>query len=134
MAPTLVLLHGFTHTGASWAPVVGALGERYRALAPDIRGHGASAELRPVQLDAVVSDVAGLTVGRFVLAGYSMGGRIALHVALAHPKRVARLFLVGASAGIGEATGQLLPLLRRAGCPYDRGGRPLRRAASSMED
>src|ERR1700736_1948652 len=104
MAPTLVLLHGFTHTGASWAPVVGALGERYRALAPDIRGHGASSELRPVQLDAVVGDVAGLTAGRFVLAGYSMGGRIALHVALAMPERVERLLVIGASAGIEDAT------------------------------
>jgi 2-succinyl-6-hydroxy-2,4-cyclohexadiene-1-carboxylate synthase len=104
MAPTLVLLHGFTHTGASWAPVVGALGERYRALAPDIRGHGPSSELRPVQLDAVVGDVAGLTAGRFVLGGYSMGGRIALHVALAMPERVERLLLIGASAGIEDAT------------------------------
>ena len=46
MAPTLVLLHGFTHTGASWDPVVAALGERYRALAPDIRGHGAASDAR----------------------------------------------------------------------------------------
>jgi 2-succinyl-6-hydroxy-2,4-cyclohexadiene-1-carboxylate synthase len=104
MAPTLVLLHGFTHTGASWAPVVGALGERYSAVAPDIRGHGASSELRPVTLDAVVADVAGLTAGRFVLAGYSMGGRIALHAALAMPTRVERLLLIGASAGIADAT------------------------------
>ena len=42
MAPTIVLLHGFTHTGASWQPVIEALGERYRAIAPDIRGHGAA--------------------------------------------------------------------------------------------
>ena len=40
MAPTVVLLHGFTHTGRSWDPVVAALGESYTAIAPDIRGHG----------------------------------------------------------------------------------------------
>ena len=46
MAPTLVLLHGFTHTGRSWDPVIAALGERYRPLAPDIRGHGAASDAR----------------------------------------------------------------------------------------
>jgi 2-succinyl-6-hydroxy-2,4-cyclohexadiene-1-carboxylate synthase len=39
---------------------------------------------------------------RFVLCGYSMGGRIALHVALAAPRRVARLVLIGATAGLED--------------------------------
>ena len=37
---TVVLLHGFTQTGASWGRVAAMLPERYRPLAPDIRGHG----------------------------------------------------------------------------------------------
>ena len=103
MAPTIVLLHGFTHTGASWQPVIEALGERYRAIAPDIRGHGAATELEPVTLEAVIGDVAGLTEGPFTLVGYSMGGRIALHVALAlGPDRVERLVLIGASPGVAD--------------------------------
>lgn len=102
MAPTIVLLHGFTHTGASWDPVVAALGERYRALAPDIRGHGAAAKRRPVTLDAVLDDLDKLAPARFTLAGYSMGGRIALHAALALPRRIERLFLIGASPGIAD--------------------------------
>jgi len=97
---SVVLLHGFTQTGASWDPVIAALGERYRALAPDLRGHGRAAAARPIDFDAVVDDVATLSPECFVLVGYSMGGRIALHVALAHPKRVARLVLIGATAGI----------------------------------
>ncbi len=57
MAPNLVLLHGFTNTGASWDQVVAALPERYRPLAPDIRGHGTASDARPVSLTAVVGDV-----------------------------------------------------------------------------
>ena len=102
MAPAVVLLHGFTHTGASWDPVVAALGERYRALALDIRGHGSAADRVPVTLDAVLEDLATLAPDRFTLAGYSMGGRIALHAALALPERIDRLVLIGASPGIAD--------------------------------
>src|SRR5205807_1236916 len=102
MAPDVVLLHGFTHTGASWDPVVAALAERYRALAPDIRGHGAASNRVPVTLEAVLDDLAALAPPRFTLAGYSMGGRLALHAALALANRVDRLVLIGASPGIAD--------------------------------
>jgi len=102
MAPTLVLLHGFTHTGASWAPVLAELGERYRGIAPDLRGHGAASDREPVTLEAVLGDLDSLAPERFGLAGYSMGGRLALHLALAHPDRVERLVLIGASPGIAD--------------------------------
>lgn len=100
--PTLVLLHGFTNTGASWQPVIRALGERYRAIAPDIRGHGSASAKRPVNLEAVLEDIATLTPGLFTLAGYSMGGRIALHAALAFQDRIDRLVLIGASPGLAD--------------------------------
>ncbi len=104
MAPALVLLHGFTHTGASWDPVERELGKRYRALAPDIRGHGTAAAAEPCSLDAVIGDVAALVPepDALTFAGYSMGGRIALHVALALGGRVARLVLIGASPGLAD--------------------------------
>jgi 2-succinyl-6-hydroxy-2,4-cyclohexadiene-1-carboxylate synthase len=102
MARDVVFLHGFTHTGASWDPVVAALGERYRALAPDIRGHGASSSRDPVTLAAVLHDLSALAPPRFTLAGYSMGGRIALHAALAFGARIERLVLIGASPGLAD--------------------------------
>ena len=77
-------------------------GERYRALAPDIRGHGAAATRRPIDFAACVQDAVGLTAGPFALAGYSQGARLALHVALAHPQLVTRLVLVSATAGIED--------------------------------
>jgi 2-succinyl-6-hydroxy-2,4-cyclohexadiene-1-carboxylate synthase len=102
MAPAVVFLHGFTHTGRSWDPVVTALGERYTAIAPDIRGHGDETDARPVTLEAVVADIGALVPGRYTLVGYSMGGRIALHVAFADPERVERLVLIGASPGLAD--------------------------------
>jgi len=102
VAPTIVLLHGFTQTGASWRPVIDALGERYRALAPDIRGHGCAAALRPVGFAECVADVVTVAPARFTLVGYSMGARVALRVALAHPPRVQRLVMVGATPGIAD--------------------------------
>ena len=104
MTPAVLLLHGFTHTGASWDPVVTALGESYRAIAPDIRGHGTASGAEPVTLAAVIADVDALGPDRFTLVGYSMGGRLALHAALALPERVERLVLIGASPGIADRT------------------------------
>ena len=107
MARDVVLLHGFTHTGASWDPVVAALGESYRALAPDIRGHGSASDRAPVTLEAVLDDLAGVAPPRFTLVGYSMGGRIALHAAAPAldpvlATRIDRLVLIGASPGIAD--------------------------------
>ena len=103
MAPAVVLLHGFTQTGASWNPVLAGLEERYRVVAPDIRGHGSASERVPVSLEAVLEDLGALAPARFTLAGYSMGGRIALHAALLMAARVERLVLIGASPGIADA-------------------------------
>ncbi len=100
----LLLLHGFMQTGRGWDEVVRHLdGERYRPLAPDIRGHGAAGARRPIDFAACAGDVAGLVAGRFALAGYSQGARLALHVALADPARVSRLVLVSGTAGIDDA-------------------------------
>lgn len=102
MAPTVLLLHGFTNTGASWGPIVAALGERYRALTPDIRGHGSASDARPATLEAVIGDIASVAPDRLVLGGYSQGGRIALHAALTLSDRVERLVLIGASPGLAD--------------------------------
>jgi 2-succinyl-6-hydroxy-2,4-cyclohexadiene-1-carboxylate synthase len=99
----LLLLHGFMQTGRGWDEVVRHLdGERYRPLAPDLRGHGAAATRRPIDFASCVGDVLRLAGSRYALAGYSQGGRLALHVALADPARVSRLVLVSTTAGIED--------------------------------
>src|SRR5579875_1862017 len=98
----LVLLHGFTNTGASWNGVIQSLPHSHRVQAPDIRGHGSASGARPVTLDSVLAEVDALAPARFTLGGYSQGGRIALHAALALPGRVERLVLIGASPGLAD--------------------------------
>ena len=102
MAQTLLLLHGFTQTRQSWRPVMAALGGRRRAIAPDMPGHGLAAA-RPASFSACTGYVRALGGDRFALAGYSMGGRVALHAALALGSRLDRLVLIGASPGIADA-------------------------------
>ena len=89
----IVLLHGFTQTGASWEPVIRALGPRYRALAPDLGGGPWSAEV--ARLGAMLAPAT-------ALAGYSLGGRLALAVALDRPERVHDLVLVSSSPGLAD--------------------------------
>jgi 2-succinyl-6-hydroxy-2,4-cyclohexadiene-1-carboxylate synthase len=90
-------------TGRGWDEVVRHLaGERYRPLAPDLRGHGSAAARRPIDFASCVDDVTRVAGRSFALAGYSQGGRLALHVALAHPERVSSLVLVSATAGIED--------------------------------
>jgi 2-succinyl-6-hydroxy-2,4-cyclohexadiene-1-carboxylate synthase len=100
---TVVLLHGFTQTRQSWRRTVAALGGRYRALAPDLPGHGQASERRPASFAACAAYVRALAGERFTLVGYSMGGRIALYTALTLREQVERLVLVGASPGIVDA-------------------------------
>jgi 2-succinyl-6-hydroxy-2,4-cyclohexadiene-1-carboxylate synthase len=99
---SLLLLHGFTQTRQSWRRTVAALGGSYRALVPDLPGHGLAAERRPASFAACAAYVRALADGPCTLAGYSMGGRIALYTALALPGMVERLVLVGASPGIAD--------------------------------
>jgi 2-succinyl-6-hydroxy-2,4-cyclohexadiene-1-carboxylate synthase len=96
----LVLVHGFTQTGASWEPVADRLSHAsHEVLTPDAPGHGAAA--------AVETDLWGgadrlAPLGPAVFVGYSMGGRLCLHLALAHPESVTKLVLISATAGIED--------------------------------
>ncbi|HTQ68377.1 MAG TPA: 2-succinyl-6-hydroxy-2,4-cyclohexadiene-1-carboxylate synthase [Solirubrobacteraceae bacterium] len=105
MPESIVLLHGFGGTRHAWDGVVAHLdAQRYRPLALDLPGHGgAGAEAQaPVTFDSCMARVLDHAPATFVLAGYSLGGRIALHVALAAPERVQRLVLVSSTAGIED--------------------------------
>lgn len=103
MTARAVLAHGFTQTSRSWGPIIRRLGELRPgadAVAVDLPGHG--------DADDVVTDLWGVADhlvrvgGNAAYVGYSMGGRVALHAAIAHPEAVERLVLIGATAGIDD--------------------------------
>ncbi|MGH9062580.1 MAG: alpha/beta fold hydrolase [Acidimicrobiales bacterium] len=97
----LVLVHGFTQTGRSWAPLAERLAAAgHEALAVDTPGHGGSARVL-ADLPAG-AELLGQAGGAATYVGYSMGARLALHLALAHPELVRRLVVLGATAGIDD--------------------------------
>jgi len=101
MSPHLVLAHGFTQTSRSWDTMRGLLSDRMpdaTAVAVDMPGHGDASDRRGDLWEA--ADHLVDTGGSGVFIGYSMGGRVALHAAIARPDSVDRLVLIGATAGI----------------------------------
>jgi 2-succinyl-6-hydroxy-2,4-cyclohexadiene-1-carboxylate synthase len=100
--PALVWLHGFTQTRNSARRFRSILTKDYEVLTLDLPGHGTAARVS-ASLEATAALVGEALEGRRVdLGGYSMGGRVALLVALAHPELVGRLVVVSATAGIPD--------------------------------
>lgn len=104
--PTVLLVHGQPGAGADWQALAGVLAADHRVLAPDRPGWGgdqktatglaANADELAALLDrALVSDPV-------IVVGHSLGGAIALELALRHPGRVCALVLIG-SVGVSGA-------------------------------
>jgi 2-succinyl-6-hydroxy-2,4-cyclohexadiene-1-carboxylate synthase len=93
----VVFLHGFAASPRHWDRVVAALpADRHAPIALNLT------DADPLSPDGVADLVANSTGGDFKLVGYSMGGRLALHAALAMPERVTSLVLISTSAGIAD--------------------------------
>ena len=94
----LVLLHGGIGSGAMFAAILPALAANRRVLLVDLQGHGRTADVdRPFRVESMADDVAGLIAelgGAADVLGYSLGGAVALRLAIQHPERVRELILV----------------------------------------
>ena len=105
----LVLLHGFSGAASTWSAVTERLADCCQCFAIDLLGHGESdapADIASYRMGAVAADIVdlldelGLTKPN--LLGYSMGGRLALYLALQYPDRFGALILESASPGLAD--------------------------------
>jgi len=108
--PAIVMLHGFSGSSQDWTDTAAALqSEGFTCVGIDFPGHGLSdipAEPRRFTMPETARDLAALVttlgIARAHWMGYSMGGRVALHLGVTEPARVASLILESTSPGIAE--------------------------------
>ena len=107
--PAVFFLHGFTGSSATWAPCLATL-KTFTTVCLDFLGHGRSdapANAARYGMEACVDDVLALRdrlgIQRCAVVGYSMGGRVAMRVALQAPESLWALVLESSSPGIVDA-------------------------------
>lgn len=106
----LLLLHGFTGRGAAWGTHAAVFARSFRTIVVDLPGHGRTgihADLARNGVERTADDLA-LILARLGavpsnVIGYSLGARVALRLAVAHPETIARLVLESPSAGLASA-------------------------------
>jgi 3-oxoadipate enol-lactonase len=135
-APTVLLLHGWMASAdINWLGTFPALAGRYHVVAMDHRGHGRGIRTRePFSLEDCADDAAGLLrelgVRNAIVAGYSMGGPVALLLARRHPDRVRGLVLIATAAELARSSFRrgMGPMVHLLG-PLVRSGLPDRMVA-----
>lgn len=108
----LLLLHGWGASSLSWAPVAGALEERFRVITPDLPGFGFSQEPPAAwgvaeYADVVAGLLASTGLGSAHVVGHSFGGVVATALATSKPELVKRLVLVASPVVRLKADGQV---------------------------
>ncbi len=108
--PALLFLHGFMGSGKDWEAVAGRFVGNYFCVMPDLPGHGetpVSAGAENCSMEgaarAVLHLLDSLKIEACHLIGYSMGGRLALYLAVHFPARFRRVVLESASPGLDSA-------------------------------
>jgi pimeloyl-ACP methyl ester carboxylesterase len=103
--PTVVLLHGWSAFKELWWSTLRALAPHAHAYAPDMPGHGDSPLLGSISMRQIAERIerfCAIRDDRIMLVGHSMGGNIALELALARPDLVKQLVLVDAAVQPAE--------------------------------
>src|SRR6266853_4483789 len=98
----LILLHGGLGSGEMFGPVLPLLAERHQVVTVDLQGHGRTADIdRPIDIRLMADDIAALIdhlkLAKLDVVGYSLGGGVALQLAVRHPDKIGRLVVVSAN-------------------------------------
>ena len=93
-----VLLHGFTQTSRSWDRYIDFIDPQQSIIRVDAPGHGGSSTVAADLTTTAQMVVEQCGFGDYI--GYSMGARLALHIALLRPENIRRLILVSGSPGL----------------------------------
>lgn len=95
--PTLLLIHGLGASHIDWQKQIDFFARVFRVIAPDLRGHGESQAVGPFNVERFALDCCclldELKIGSFFMVGHSMGGAVAMQLALFKPDRVTKLVL-----------------------------------------
>ncbi|MDA8193077.1 MAG: 2-succinyl-6-hydroxy-2,4-cyclohexadiene-1-carboxylate synthase [Thermaerobacter sp.] len=109
LAPAVLLLHGFAGSHHSWDAIRSRLAPAWHVIVPDLAGHGRTglaAGPDHLALPQAADDLAALMAAgdhsRYVVIGYSLGARLALHLALRHGPQVSALVLESGSPGLAD--------------------------------
>jgi proline iminopeptidase len=98
----ILCLHGHPGSSASLSVFTDHLSQRYQTIAPDLRGYGRSRYQKPFQMEDHLTDLTAVLdryqVAECLLLGWSLGGILALELALADPKRFKGLILIASAA------------------------------------
>ncbi|XP_011009175.1 PREDICTED: protein PHYLLO, chloroplastic isoform X3 [Populus euphratica] len=114
----VIFLHGFLGTGEDWVPIMKAISRSAKCISVDLPGHGGSKIQNHVSKGAqeeatlsieIVADVLykliqGITPSKVTLVGYSMGARIALHMALRLSHKIDGAVIISGSPGLKDTT------------------------------
>ena len=126
----LVLLHGAYGTIDLWGPILSTLAQQRQVIAVELQGHGHTADIdRPFSYEQLADDVAALMahlgIAQADIVGYSMGGSVALQLAMRHPQRVRKLVVIGTSYTSDGVYPEVLAMIQTitpeliAGTPFE---------------
>src|SRR5262245_30299851 len=95
----IVLLHGGLMSNEAFGPVIPILAKRHQVVAPDLQGHGRTADIdRPIDARLMAGDIAALIdhlgLDKPDLIGYSLGGGVAFQTAVRYPDKIRKLVIV----------------------------------------
>lgn len=93
----IVLVHGWGMHGGVWTSVRDALAQRYRVHVADLPGMGLSPACAPYHLQQLAQELAAIVPPQATVCGWSLGGQVAMQLALEFPQKIRRLVLVGAT-------------------------------------